>query len=83
MYLYVNVNLNSNHYILLNQFAAKNLERSSKKCEKEEKAEKVKLKKVYKFVKRKILNNLLVKYYFQFINNITGINNYFTKDLFC
>jgi len=29
-----------------NQFAAKDLERKSKKCEKEEKAEKLKLKKV-------------------------------------
>ena len=31
---------------LLHQFAAKNLVRSSQKCEKEEKAEKLKLKKV-------------------------------------
>jgi len=46
-----------------NQFAAKNLERNSKKCEKEEKAEKLKLKKVsrtYIKVVKKSKNAILV-----------------------
>lgn len=42
----VKFNWNSTNHILIYQFAAKDLERKSKKCEKEEKAEKLKLKKV-------------------------------------
>ena len=38
--------IDSSDFFLPNQFAAKDLERKSKKCEKEEKAEKLKLKKV-------------------------------------
>jgi len=44
--------------LILFQFAAKNLERSSKKCEKEEKTEKLKLKKVLiYFLDIRILNS--------------------------